>query len=65
MVFMKTNVNDIWVYRDNTKVSIANGKKEIVGELGMINCIKQFQNTSWYINAKDEANDFPGCLILK
>lgn len=45
MVFMKTNVNDIWVYRDNTKVSIANGKKEIVGELGMINCITIMMRT--------------------
>ena len=40
MVFMKINVNDIWGYIDNIKeVSIANGKKEIVGELGISNCI--------------------------
>ena len=26
---------------------------------------EQFENTNCYINAKDEANDFPGCLVLK
>lgn len=40
MVFMKTSVNNIWGYRDNRKeVSTAYGKKELVGELGMSNCI--------------------------
>lgn len=26
---------------------------------------EQIQNTSWYIIAKDEANNFPGYLVLK
>lgn len=45
------------------------GRRSLLGNLEWVIVLQlwweQFQDTSWYLNAKDEASDFPGCLILK